>query len=74
MLSTCSLFLRISIINTFLERNIYCGYYMKKKKNHVIDILRENRKLNQHRFFFKHQVSCVNSFLTGNARKQSGAL
>lgn len=25
-------------------------------------------------FFFKHQVSCVNGFLTGNARKQSGAL
>lgn len=25
-------------------------------------------------FFFKHQVSCVHGFLTGNARKQSGAL
>lgn len=51
MLSTCSLFLRISIINIFLERNIYCGYYMKIKITHVIDILRENRKLNQHGFF-----------------------
>lgn len=45
---------------------------MKTKINHIIYILKENRKLNQQGFFFKRQVSCVNGFITENARKHSG--
>lgn len=45
-------------------KNKPCYRYLKRKQ----------KTKSTQGFFFKHQVSCVNGFLTGNARKQSGAL